>query len=257
MTDCDSDMTWLRADWPAPAHVRAGTSLRSNGVSRPPYAGLNLASHVGDSEANARENRVRLAARLRLESEPVWLEQRHGKHIISLDSARPNRAADGAITTRTGRVCAVLTADCAPVLLCNRAGSKIAAIHAGWRGIAAGIIENALRHFAEKDRVMLWIGPCIGPLHYEVGRDVYSACIRHSRPLAAAFTPKSRAKWHCDLAGLVQIIAQNNGVESVHICELCTFANEAWFYSHRRDGPSGRMASLIWMAPRLKSAPPP
>lgn len=250
MTRSDRGMIWRRADWPAPAHVRAGTSLRANGASPPPYAGLNLAAHVGDSAANVNENRKRLMARLGLESEPFWLQQQHGNRIISLDDKRPGRAADGAITTRTGPVCAVLTADCAPVLLCDRAGSKIAAVHAGWRGIAAGVIENALRHFTEQDGVMLWIGPCIGPDHYEVGRDVYAACVGQKGALAAAFRPKSRAKWQCDLAGLIRIIALENGVRSVHSCGLCAFADEARFYSHRRDGRTGRMATLIWLEPR-------
>ena len=250
MTGHNGAPGWLRADWPAPAHIRAGVSLRLHGASRAPYAGLNLAAHVGDADVNVRENRARLTARLRLESEPVWLQQEHGRHIISLDRVHPGHKADGALTTRAGRICAVLTADCAPVLLCDRAGSKIAAIHAGWRGIAAGIVENAIRHFAARDGLMVWIGPCIGQRHYEVGPDVYAACATRSSLLAAAFTPNDRGKWHCDLAGLVKIIARHNGVEAIHACGLCTFANDAWFYSYRRDGATGRMATLIWMAPR-------
>ncbi len=180
---------WLPAHWPAPAHIRAGTTTRLNGVSRAPFDSCNLAGHVGDEPHAVTENRRRLYERLNLPSEPAWLEQQHGNRIL-----RPGRdalvPADGSHTDSAGTVCTILTADCVPLLLCDRAGAEIAALHVGWRGLCKRVIKHGLSLFSSPPRELLaWVGPHIRQEHYEVGLEVVSACSSIWADTAAAIVP--------------------------------------------------------------------
>ena len=238
---------WLWADWPAPKHVRVGTSIRIGGHSKTPYNDFNLAQHVGDDHDDVKTNRKILNSHLQLQSDPIWLNQTHSSNIISIDASPENRAADGSFTTKQNKVCAILTADCVPILFCNKAGTKIAAIHAGWKGICGGIIENTIKSFSEPESLFVWIGPCISNEHYEVGKDVYESCINHSSLSKSAFHRVNVDHWHCDLVKIVEIILKKAGIGAIYECNLCTYKMDELFYSYRRDGTTGRTASMIWM----------
>lgn len=238
---------WLRANWPAPAHIRAGTSIRTGGASHTPYDQLNLATHVGDEIEVVNQNRQLLLKHLKIPSEPVWLEQIHSSKTISLDTVPDNIIADGCHTSKRNTVCAILTADCVPVLFCNSSGTKIAAIHAGWRGICNGIIENTLQQFSDPTSILVWIGPCISDEYYQVGKDVYERCLAHSLSLKTAFQQIDPEHWNCNISNLVKIILKNCKVGPIYECGLCTYKRSDLFFSYRRDGDTGRTASMIWM----------
>lgn len=242
---------WIPANWPAADRVRAGTSTRLGGASRGAYTSLNLAGHVGDDAQAVGENRRRLAARLGLASEPLWLEQVHGKRMIAAHEYASARA-DAAWTDRPGIVCAVLTADCLPLLLCDRDGTRVAAVHVGWRGLAAGIVKQAVTTLRPAEDLLAWLGPCIGPGAFEVGNDVYQACRSLVAGAEHAFTPHRPDHWLADLSQLVRRVLAGLGVAECHGDDSCTYNDGKRFYSYRRDGTTGRMASLIWM----DAAPP-
>lgn len=237
---------WLPADWPAPSHVRAGTTLRTGGVSEPPYHSLNLATHVGDLPQRVAENRARLRAGLALPGEPWWLAQCHGTRVASWGEA--DARADGACCSATGQVLAVLTADCLPVVLCDRAGSELAVLHAGWRGLAAGILEAGLARLrSPPGSVLAWLGPAIGAARYEVGAEVRSAFLEVRPALAPCFTPTRPEHWLADLTGVARALLRDSGVAEVHGGGRCTSQEAGAFFSHRRDGLTGRMATLAWL----------
>ncbi len=238
---------WIWADWPAPNNIHAGTSIRVGGNSQAPYNELNLALHVGDIPETVVDNRQILSKQLNLPSEPVWLEQTHSSNIISIDTSAENVIADGSFTAEQNKVCAIMTADCVPILFCDAKGTKIAAIHAGWKGICGGIIEKAVNEFSNPDSLLAWIGPCISGQYYEIGMDVYEKFENYSTTLKRAFRQRNEDHWYCDLATLVKIILGNSGVTSIYACGLCTYAKDSLFYSYRRDGNTGRTATLIWM----------
>lgn len=237
----------LKADWPAPPAVRAFCTTRSGGFSTGPWASMNLGEHCGDEPDSVRRNRSRLCGLL--PAEPLWLRQVHGARVVrhAGRAAHPPEA-DAAVAFEPGRVCAVLTADCLPVLLCDRAGSRVAVAHAGWRGLAAGVLEAtvvALR--VAPDRLMAWLGPAIGPAAYEVGDDVKDALEAGSGPdLSPAFLPHAD-RWRLDLYRAARLQLAHAGVRAIHGGGLCTFSNPQRFFSFRRDGVTGRMASVIWM----------
>ena len=243
---------WVPADWPAPAHVHAGTTTRLNGASRDPFDSFNLAGHVGDRPEAVAGNRRQLRTRLDLPAAPAWLQQQHGNTVIRATRER-HAAADGAYTDAAGEVCAVLTADCVPLLLCDRAGTGIAALHIGWRGLCSRVIKSGVSMFNAAPRDLLaWIGPHIRQENYEVGADVVSACSSIWPETRTAITPnrpntREPDRWYLDLAGLVKVELQQLGVTQVYDCGRCTYADEDLFYSYRRDGATGRMATLIWM----------
>lgn len=246
MVDLAPDaVQWITPDWPAPAGVRALTSLRCGGVSRQGFAGLNLAQHVGDDPAAVRENRDRLLRAAAVPVEPCWLEQVHGATVIDADDWQPGVQADAAYARYPDVVCAVLTADCLPVLLCARDGSAVAAVHAGWRGLAAGVIEAAA-HALGDGALIAWLGPAIGPQAFEVGEEVRAAFVAADADSAAAFCQSPAGRWRADIYQLARRRLRTVGITEVYGGGECTHGDAARFYSYRRDGQTGRMASLIW-----------
>ena len=242
-----ADPDWLIPDWPAPATVRAVSTTRAGGASRGPWAGLNLADHVEDDPAAVTANRRHRAAALQLPGAPAWLQQVHGTGVVNADAVTAPVVADGTFATRPGAVCVVMTADCLPVLLCNRAGTRVAAVHAGWRGLAAGVIEAAMDCFDEPTgALMAWLGPAIGPRHFEVGDEVRAQFLAHAAAANSAFE-SSGAAWRADIYELARQRLAARGLTRVFGGGLCTFSDAARFYSYRRDGVTGRMATLIWL----------
>lgn len=232
-------------DWLAPPNVHALITTRAGGVSRGSYASLNLGSHIGDDLAAVARNRELL--RKHLPSEPVWLAQQHGTTVANADHGTA-KSADASVACKRGAVCAVLTADCLPVLLCNRAGSVVAAVHAGWRGLAAGVIESAVAAMSAADSMLIaYLGPAIGPAAFEVGEDVLRAFVETDPEADAAFVPKAPGKWLADLYTLARMRLRACGVREIHGGGFCTFSDAAHFFSHRRDRITGRFASLIWL----------
>lgn len=240
---------WIRPQWPAPAAVRALSTTRLGGASRGPYAAFNLAGHVGDDPRAVAANRGLLMQQLGLPAEPSWLQQVHGRAVVP---AWPNGAtteADASFGVGPGAVCAVLTADCLPVLLCDRDGTRVAAAHAGWRGLAAGVLEAAVDALqVPGSRLMAWLGPAIGPRAFEVGDEVRAVFLAHDAAAASAFQPSPAGRWLADLYVLARQRLAERGVTDVHGGGLCTFSDGRRFYSYRRDGTTGRMATLIWLA---------
>ncbi len=248
-------MDWIEPDWPAPAGVRSGCTTRTGGVSRGPYASLNLADHVGDDPARVARNRALLRSRLGLPSEPLWLRQVHGCEVARGRADPDGCEADASVATDPGVVCAVLTADCLPLLLCDRAGSRVAAVHAGWRGLAAGVIEAAVASMqtAPAD-LLVWLGPAIGPNAFEVGDEVRVALLAGDPAATAAFRPSPAGRWLADINLLARSRLNALGVGQVWGLGRCTVNDAGSFFSYRRDGATGRMASLIWLDPRVAPA---
>ena len=245
----------LGVEWSAPTNVQAFTTMRRGGVSSGPWASFNLAAHVEDDPCRVAVNRRLLMERLALPACPAWLEQVHGSRIVDLDGPSPDFRADGSITRAAGMVCAVLTADCLPVLLCNRAGTAVAALHAGWRGLAAGILEQGVRRMPDDSEVLAWLGPAIGPGRFEVGGDVVEqlGCDAVSADGWCRGTDKV-GKYLVDIYQLARQRLSAAGVAEVSGGGWCTFSDEARFFSYRRQGRCGRMASLVWLAdPRASS----
>lgn len=241
-------MEIIEADWPAPAQVRALCTTRGGGVSDGPFASLNLAEHVGDAAAAVARNRERLRRELGLPSEPGWLTQVHGCGVARVGRDPRGGEADAAIGDGPGQVCAVMTADCLPVLLCDVDGSIVAAVHAGWRGLAAGVIEVAVRRMGvAPDRLMAWLGPAIGPTAFEVGDEVRACFLAADAAVEDAFRRSPNGRWLADLYALARRRLAAIGVESVSGGGLCTFSEPRRFFSYRRDGVTGRMASVIWL----------
>ncbi|MGE0081259.1 MAG: peptidoglycan editing factor PgeF [Thiohalomonadaceae bacterium] len=241
-------MECIFPDWPAPPQVRAAVTTRVGGVSVGPYASLNLGDHVGDDPAAVAENRARLVQALGLPSEPRWLKQVHGTCALDAAAAVGGCEADAGFAALPGVVCAVLTADCLPVLFCDRAGTRVAAAHAGWRGLAAGVLERTVDALgAAPADVLAWLGPAIGPQAFEVGEEVRTAFLSQDRGAGTAFRPHGEGRWLADLYALARRRLSRHGVDAVYGGGLCTFSDPARFFSYRRDGVTGRMASLIWL----------
>jgi len=265
---------WIVPDWPAPARVRALVTTRTGGVSAGPYAAMNLAAHVGDDPAAVAANRRRLRACL--PEEPRWLTQVHGRRVARAEDAEEGVEADAVCARSRGKVCAIMTADCLPILLCDEAGAVVCAAHAGWRGLASGIVEAALASMdAPPARLMAWLGPAIGPRAFEVGDDVREAFLAHATEADAAFVrlppgplpgeggdggartgvrsegleteQDGGRKWLADLYLLATQRLNAAGVKRVFGGGFCTYEEAARFYSFRRDKTTGRMAALIWI----------
>ncbi len=235
-------------EWPARETIGALTTTR-RGEHRPgPYGGFNLALHVGDDPEAVLANRGALVSRLGLPRSPCWLHQVHGARVIDAADAGADPEADGAWTSVPGVACAVLSADCLPILLCDRAGTRVAALHCGWRGIAKGVIAAGIAALARPpDGLLAWLGPAIGAGRYEVDEPVRDAFTASSGCLAEAFSPSRPGHWHLDLYRAAHLSLGTLGVRAVYGGGYCTHAEPDRFYSHRRDGTTGRMASLIWL----------
>ncbi len=254
---------WLTPDWPVPTSVRAMSTLRGGGMSVAPYDSLNLGDHVDDAAAAVAENRRSLRAVAGLPAEPAWLRQVHGICVQDLDSGDPQSAssapseatrlfgpADGAVTRQAGKICAILTADCLPVLLAAQAGDRVGAAHAGWRGLAAGVIEATVDALGAAPRELLaWLGPAIGPGHFEIGPEVREALLRADPAADGAVVPNSRGRFMADLYALARSRLARLGIERVYGGAECTYTDRDRYFSHRRDGRTGRQATLIWLEP--------
>jgi len=239
---------FLVPGWTVPARVRAAMTTRTGGVSAAPYASFNLASHVGDDPAAVLENRRRLRDALGLPAEPGWLEQVHGTGVTVLPTAGQS-PADAAVTFTRGEVCAVLVADCLPVFLAGRAGDRVGIAHAGWRGLAGGVIEATVAALdCEPGSLVAWLGPSIGPDAFEVGGEVRAAFTGHDAQAAGAFRAGRAGHYFADLPALARRRLAALGVRDVRGGGLCTHADPGRFYSYRRDGVTGRMAALAWLA---------
>jgi len=235
-------------DWPAPANVRAAVTTRVGGVSRMPYDTFNLAMHVGDDPQAVKANRSHLRTALKLPAEPGWLKQVHGIHVVDAADVANEPEADGSYATQAGTVCAVLTADCLPVLLCDRDGTRVAALHAGWRGLAGGVIEAGVRALAgPRGSLIAWLGPAIGPEAFEVGKEVRSAFVEQEGAAVTAFRDQGNGKYLADLYLLARQRLEKLGITAIYGGGYCTVKDRDRFFSYRRDGATGRLASLIWL----------
>ncbi len=240
--------SWAVPSWAAPPNVRAVTTTRTGGYSKPPYQSLNLASHVGDRSDAVRANRRWLKDALQLPSEPIWLRQVHGTRIVHAGSTEKAPQADGSFATQPGVVCTVLTADCLPVLLCDRKGTRVAAAHAGWRGLSDGIIEAAVDSLGTSaEDLLAWLGPAIGPAAFEVGNEVRMRFLTQNQRATEAFRPSASGRWMADIYELARLRLRSRGVHQISGGGLCTLTDEARFFSYRRNRTTGRMATLIWL----------
>lgn len=239
---------WISPDWSAPASVHAVSTTRNGGVSRGPYASFNLGMHVGDDLRAVAENRLQLRTELRLPREPRWLKQVHGAGVINLGAGEVHEPCDAAVARTVNEVCVIMTADCLPVLLCDRAGKTVAAAHCGWRSLAAGVLEAtvAAMHVLPAE-ILAWLGPAVGPEVYQVGNEVRAALVKDHPEADQAFEPQQPGKWLCDLYQIASQRLRRAGVTHVYGGGFCTYSDRVRFFSYRRDGECGRMASLIWL----------
>ncbi len=241
----------IAPDWPIPRHVRAVSTTRSGGVSQGPFHSLNLAQHVGDEPDCVVENRRRLRNQLGLDVEPLWLTQVHGTQVVRVGPPTEQLeapVADAAVSDQARAACAILTADCLPVLFASADGSRVAAAHAGWRGLAGGVLEATIAALAIPPRqVLAWLGPAIGPEHFEVGPEVRTAFMKLDPSAATAFRINQVGRWQADLYRLVRQHLHRAGIDAIYGGGRCTFAETDAFFSYRRDGQCGRMATLIWL----------
>lgn len=239
-------MKILEAQWPAPPSIRAVTTTRIGGVSQADYSAMNLAAHVGDDAQHVAENRQILRDTLHLPNEPIWLEQTHSTRCVEVDSPVCDRNADAAITRQKQQVLAIMTADCLPIVLCDQQGTEIAAIHAGWRGLAEGIVDNtvALLH-SNPAQCLAWIGPAICGKCYATGSEVLDQFISRYPFAIQAFT-QIEQQWYADLPKIATLILMELGIGTIHPSHVCTFETNSQFYSYRRTAQTGRIATLIW-----------
>lgn len=233
--------------WPAPANVRALQTLRSAGCSPPPWSSFNLGDHVGDAPERVAANRA--ALRQHLPNEPLWLKQVHGTVAVNAENSPNFVTADASFSHAAGHVCAVMTADCLPILLCDQAGSVVAAAHAGWRGLLDGVIEATVAQMrVPPSRLLAWLGPAIGPACFEVGDEVRAAFVSKSAVAASAFVEHAQGKWLADIYQLARQRLNRLGIVDISGGDACTVSEAERYFSYRRDGVTGRMASLIWLA---------
>lgn len=246
---------WIAPDWPSPANVRSCITTRAGGISESPYASNNLGLHVGDDAQAVTQNRRHLNEQLGLHQAPQWLEQIHGVKVVDAHNDNLVRTADGSFTAQTGMACLVMTADCLPILLCDKQGTQVAALHCGWRSLAGGICAQGLDKFnGARSDILAYLGPAISQAHFEVGIDVLEAFFaaarnpKHADEIAAAFIPGVRPlHFYADIFALARAELNALGVTAIYGGGDCTFIDGERFYSFRRDKITGRMASLIWL----------
>ena len=243
---------WIAPDWPAPPGVHALTTTRQGGESRPPYSSLNLGMGTGDDRATVARNRARLLSALGLDEGPCWLDQVHGADAVRAMHYERAPRADASVGGAGSPPCVVLTADCLPVVLCDTRGTRIGIAHAGWRGLARGVIASCVALMERPGRELLaWLGPAIGPVSYEVGPEVREACLAAAPEAGSAFgpSPTGTGRWLADLYAVATHQLASLGVERVYGGGFCTYRDERRFFSHRRDGTTGRLATLAWIHP--------
>ncbi len=237
----------IQPGWDAPPGIRAYCTTRAGGFSTSPFDSLNLALHVGDDPGHVAQNRQLLQQELNLPAEPGWINQTHGIHAVTLEQ-ESSRDADAAITRVRGIVAVVMTADCLPILICNRDGNEVAAVHAGWRGLQAGVIQAALAKMkSPSGKLLAWIGPGISQACFEVGAEVRAAFIDSMQDGQPFFKANRKGHWLCDLAGLAELVLKRQGVIDVYRAPNCSYRDAELFFSYRRNATTGRMASLIWI----------
>ena len=251
----NSKLELITPNWPAPGNIHAFSSTRVAGESQGVYAGLNLAKHVGDDPQTVDKNRHQLSAALHLPNEPFWLNQVHQATALNSSVQQKNiegslvPSADASFSLQANHVCAVMTADCLPVLICNSQGNKVSAVHAGWRGLAEGVIENSVAALNERPgRLMAWLGPAIGPQAFEVGEEVRHVFVEKFAQADAAFIQNRPGHYLADIYKLARLVLSSVGVKTIYGGEYCTFNDANHFYSYRRDGTTGRQVSLIWFS---------
>jgi YfiH family protein len=237
----------IEAKWNSPSRVKALCTTRRGGFSQPPYDSLNLATHVGDDDQTVLQNRELLRNSLHLPAEPCWLEQTHSTRVVNLESDS-SRLADAAITREADTIAIVMTADCLPILLCNRSGTEVAVIHAGWRGLVDGVIESAVNGMnSPADQILAWIGPGISQQCFEVGSEVRDLFIAKNNDDESYFVANRPAHWLCDLYGLATAAMTRLEVAEISRTSNCSFSEDSHYFSYRRNAITGRMASMIWI----------
>ncbi len=243
-----TNLEFISAAWSAPKNVRAVTTTRAGGISHGVYSSLNLGDQVGDEPERVQQNRALVGEALHLPAAPVWLKQVHGVEVLDAAHTRAGAIADGAYANRRGVVCAVLTADCLPVFICDRDGTTIALLHAGWRGLAAGVIEAGVKAMGiASGELIAHVGPGIGPDSYEVGDDVRATFTGRDSTATDAFRPRGDGRWLADMPRLAQQRLRALGICDISVDARCTFRERDMFFSYRRDGVTGRMGTFIWL----------
>jgi polyphenol oxidase len=240
---------WLTPDWPGPDNVRAVATMRYGGASTGEYASLNLATHVGDDPAAVAENRRRLRAALSLPAEPAWLNQVHGKTVVEANPQSTPPTADASVAHAANQVCVVMTADCLPVLFCDREGTRVGAAHAGWRGLVGGVLGETIKAMRVEPRNLLaWLGPAIEPAAFEVGEEVRDQFVSRNPADISAFERNARGRWQADIYELARNELRSLGVTQVFGGGFNVFADAERFFSYRRSAKTGRMATMVWLA---------
>ena len=241
---------FIYPDWPVPDNVKAVMTTRHGGISLPPFDGLNLGDHVHDDPESVKKNRQKLATDLLLPKQPAWLTQVHGIAVVDCATAQSTDTADAIVGYAKDDVCAIMTADCLPVLFCNKQGNTIAAAHAGWRGLASGVLEATIKKMAcEPQDILVWMGAAIGPNAFEVGSEVRDIFMSGHTEASRAFKPHANGKWLANIYELARIRLNDAQVPNSNIYggNHCTYSQPSEFYSYRRESRTGRMASLIWL----------
>ena len=247
----DAGLETIVPGWQAPSRVKAISTLRQGGFSQGPYDSFNLAEHVGDDRNCVLRNRELLQQALNLPAEPGWLEQTHSTGVVVLEEDA-NRGADAAITRLVDTVSVVMTADCLPILLSNQAGTEVAGVHAGWRGLADGVIQATLKKIqSPADELIAWIGPGISRQFFEVGDEVRNNFLDHVKDNQQYFSANRPGHWLCDLAGLASGVLSRYGITEIDRDPGCSYRDESRFFSYRRNTACGRMASLIWIESQM------
>jgi YfiH family protein len=243
-------LSFIRPNWPVPPHIHAFCTTRAGGNSLAPYDSFNLANHVDDNPQHVERNRQLLTQTAKLPESPRWLTQHHSIDVVNSRDWIKDMPADGLFSAEKNHVCVAMTADCLPVLICDTKGTQVAAVHAGWRGLADGILEQAIEQFTgEKRELLIWLGPAIGPTHFEVGQDVVSAFTAHLLEAESAFKQIDNGQFMADIYSLARQRLNALGVDAIYGGDYCTADDPDQFFSYRRDQVTGRMASLIWIAP--------
>lgn len=250
----------IRPKWPAPTNVYCGSTLRENGFSLPPYNSLNIADHVGDKSVLVKKNRSYLSKQESIDNKQpeckwFWLEQIHGNQLINLDRENDRNEGDACITSSKYQCCAVMTADCLPILICDSHGKRVGAIHAGWRGLLSGVIENTLFEFSKKENqiqidaqnIYAWLGPAIGKEKFEVGEEIVDQFVQKNSENLNSFKRSNKETFFADIYELAKNTLRKLGVNHIYGGDFCTFSDESKFYSYRRDKICGRMASYIYI----------